>query len=231
MYKRQETETTPETITSYSYDAAGRTIATRRDIGAMTTVESTEYDDLGRVISSTDVLGRVTRTEYSEDGLTTTVTTPAGATLITKKYYDGIDLFHGGTGQRGIETQLELTEEGILTTTLSKGVILSRNLKNGFGQITRQEQPNTKGSFIVIRELAGKPELVLPGHISFFRDRTSEGSILVAGLLFLLTVEDGSDVLQGIVHEVEMLFYFHSVFLPACHHQDCLLYTSPSPRD
>ena len=150
---RSATETTPETITSYSYDAAGRTIATRRDIGAMTTVESTEYDDLGRVISSTDVLGRVTRTEYSEDGLTTTVTTPAGATLITKKYYDGIDLFHGGTGQRGIETQLELTEEGILTTTLSKGVILSRNLKNGFGQITRQEQPNTKGSFIVTRNL------------------------------------------------------------------------------
>ncbi|MBT8779309.1 sugar-binding protein, partial [Akkermansia muciniphila] len=82
---RSATETTPETITSYSYDAAGRTIATRRDIGAMTTVESTEYDDLGRVISSTDMLGRITRTGYSEDGLTTTVTTPAGATLITKK--------------------------------------------------------------------------------------------------------------------------------------------------
>ena len=57
------------------------------------------------------------------------------------------------TAARGIETQLELTEEGILTTTLSKGVILSRNLKNGFGQITRQEQPNTKGSFIVTRNL------------------------------------------------------------------------------
>ena len=36
---------------------------------------------------------------------------------------------------------------------MSKGVILSRNLKNGFGQITRQEQPNTKGSFIVTRNL------------------------------------------------------------------------------
>ena len=150
---RSATETTPETITSYSYDAAGRTIATRRDIGAMTTVESTEYDDLGRTISHTDLLGRITRTEYSDDGLTTTVTTPSGATLLTKRYYDGTTILQGGTGQREMETRLELTEEGILTTTLSKGVILSRNLKNGFGQITRQEQPNTRDSFIVTRNL------------------------------------------------------------------------------
>ena len=47
----------------------------------MTTVESTEYDDLGRVISTTDILGRVTRTQYSDDQLTTTVTTSSGATF------------------------------------------------------------------------------------------------------------------------------------------------------
>ena len=64
---RAATEPTPEMITSYSYDAAGRTIATRRDVGPMTTVERTEYDNLGRTIATTDVLGRVTRTEYSED--------------------------------------------------------------------------------------------------------------------------------------------------------------------
>ncbi|MEI3559508.1 MAG: RHS repeat-associated core domain-containing protein [Akkermansia muciniphila] len=148
---RAATETTPETIISYSYDAAGRTMATRRDVGPMTTEQRTEYDDLGRVISSTDMLGRTTRTGYGEDGLTTTATTPAGATLITKKYYDGTILWQGGTGQREVETRLELTEEGILTTTLSKGVVLSRILKNGFGQTVRQEQPNTRGGFIVTR--------------------------------------------------------------------------------
>ncbi len=148
---RSATETTPETITSYSYDAAGRTIATRRDVGPMTTEQRTEYDDLGRVISFTDMLGRTTRTGYGEDGLTTTATTPAGATLITKKYYDGTILWQGGTGQREVETRLELTEEGILTTTLSKGVVLSRSLENGFGQTVRQEQPNTRGGFIVTR--------------------------------------------------------------------------------
>ena len=146
---RSATETTPETITSYMKDAAGRTIATRRDIGAMTTTESMEYDDQGRVVSSTDILGRVTRKEYSDDGLTTTVATPAGATLVTRTYYDGTTTLQGGTGQREMETQLELTGEGILTTTLSKGVVLSRSLENGFGQTIRQEQPNTKEDFIV----------------------------------------------------------------------------------
>ena len=148
---RAATEPTPEMITSYSYDAAGRTIATRRDVGPMTTVERTEYDNLGRTIATTDVLGRVTRTEYSEDGLTTTVTTPAGATLVTKTYYDGTVILEGGTGQREMETRLELTEEGILTMTLSKGVVLSRTLENGFGQTIRQEHPNTLGDFIVTR--------------------------------------------------------------------------------
>ena len=146
---RSATETTPEIITSYIYDAAGRIISTRKDVGAMTTVESTQYDDLGRTISTTDILGRVTRTQYSDDQLTTTVTTPSAATLITKTYYDGSILLQTGTGQREMETQLELTQEGILTTTLSQGVVLLRSLENGFGQTIRQEQPNTKGGFIV----------------------------------------------------------------------------------
>lgn len=72
---------------------------------------------------------------------------------MTQTYYDGTTIMEGGTGQREMETRLELTEEGILTTTLSKGVILSRTLENGFGQTIRQEQPHTKGGFIVTRNL------------------------------------------------------------------------------
>ena len=41
-----EAAITQETITTYTRDAAGRTLTTRRDIGAMTTTESTEYDIL-----------------------------------------------------------------------------------------------------------------------------------------------------------------------------------------
>ena len=148
---RSATETTPETITSYTKDVAGRILSVRKDIGAMSTVENMEYDDLGRIISTTDILGRTTRTEYSNDQLTTTVTTSSGAIFVTKTYYDGSTLWQGGNGQQEIEIQLELTEEGILTTTLSKGVILSRTLENGFGETIREEQSNTLGGFIVTR--------------------------------------------------------------------------------
>ena len=53
-----ETVITPETITTYARDAAGRVLSTRQDTGAMTTQESTEYDLLGRMTSSTDEIGR-----------------------------------------------------------------------------------------------------------------------------------------------------------------------------
>lgn len=60
-----------------------------------------------------------------------------------------------------METQVELTKEGILTTTLSHGVVLSRTLKNGFGQISHQGQPNTHGGFIITRNsYNGKGQLV-----------------------------------------------------------------------
>ena len=48
-----------------------------------------------------------------------------------------------------METRLELTSEGILTTTLSKGIVLLRSLETGFRPTIRQEQPNTNGGFIV----------------------------------------------------------------------------------
>ena len=72
-----DTVVTPETITTYTRDAAGRVLQTRRDRGAMTTTESVEYDKLGRIVRQTDVLGRVTATAYSENGLTETVTKAA----------------------------------------------------------------------------------------------------------------------------------------------------------
>ena len=150
---RSATETTPETIVSYTRDATGRALSVRTDVGPMTTMTHMSYDSLGRTVSSTDVLGRVTTYAYSEDGLTTTVTTPSGATLIEKVYYDRTITQKEGTGQRAIETRQELTSEGILTTTLSKEVILTRSLANGFEQTIRQDQPNTLGGFITTKRI------------------------------------------------------------------------------
>ena len=142
-----DTVVTPETITTYTRDAAGRALQTRRDRGAMTTTESVEYDRLGRIVRQTDVLGRVTATAYSEDGLTETVTTPSGATLVTEYHADGSVLHEYGTGQRERCHVYDIDNNWLRETVTLAGqtIILSRTLVNGFGQSVVQVTPTTAG--------------------------------------------------------------------------------------
>ena len=153
---------TPETITEYTRDAAGRVLNTNRRIGAMSTTESTEYDALGRTVKQIDVLGRVTSTEYSADGLTTTVTTPAGATFVTTTNPDGSPQSISGTGQRSQQYSYNINGKNIATTVrLMNNAILRQNIVNGFGQTVVQAQPNTIGGFIYTRsEYNAKGQLV-----------------------------------------------------------------------
>ena len=75
-------------------------------------------------------------------------------------------------------------------------------------------------SQLVVRVLTGKSEFIGMERVSFCRKHASEGSVLVAGPSCLLTVKNGGDILQGVMHEAEMLFYFPPVLLPTCHHQE-----------
>ena len=155
---------TPETITTYTRDAAGRVLTERKDIGAMTTIETTQYDLLGREVARTDILNRTTTTAYSTDGLTSAMTTPAGATLITTRYADGSLAAVGGTGQR--ETVYEYAVlNNLLCTTVKlpddAGLMLSQTLTNGFGQTKQQVQPTTTGALLsAISEYNTKGQLV-----------------------------------------------------------------------
>ena len=150
-----ETVITPETITTYTRDAAGRIFSTRRDTGAMTTAESTAYDLLGRIISSTDALGRVTTYAYSQDGLTTTRTIPSGATFVTRSAPDGTVLEESGTGQRHLAYSIDLVNDGV--RTFMKAVSgeteteLQRSIVNGVGESLRTGVPNTVGGVIYTR--------------------------------------------------------------------------------
>ena len=150
-----ETVVTPETITTYARDAAGRILSTRRDTGAMTTEESTEYDLLGRITSSTDVLGRVTTCAYSQDGLTTTQTTPSGATFVTRNAPDGTVLEESGTGQRHVIHSIDLANDGVRTFTKAVSgeteTELQRSIVNGAGETLRTGVPNTVGGFMYTR--------------------------------------------------------------------------------
>lgn len=145
-----ETMITPETITSYTRDALGKITSLRRDAGPMTTVESREYDLLGRLIRETDILGRTTVRSYSGDGLVETVTTPAGATLITRKSPSGTVVRRYGTGQQDILYTVEATAEGIRTTEAVPGgeggeprVVTGSSTVNGFGELVRIAAANT----------------------------------------------------------------------------------------
>ena len=142
-----ETVITPETIVSYTRDAQGRVLQTRTDTGAMTTVERTEYDLLGRIISQTDALGRTTYA-YSADGLTTTVTTPSGATLVTRRHPDGSVLEENGTGQRATSHIYDLNGNNPRHTVRlgapgDNGAILSQDIQDGFGQVITHTSPTT----------------------------------------------------------------------------------------
>ncbi len=153
---------TPETITSYTYDAMGRTLSVRKDVGAMSTTEYTEYDLLGRVVRSVDLLGRVTTTSYSSDGLTSTVTSPAGATFVTIKNTDGSTARIAGSGQREELYAYDLNGNNErITTKLANDVILGQRITNGFGQTIVQAVPNTLNGFIYTRsEFNAKGELL-----------------------------------------------------------------------
>ena len=155
-----ETCITPETITEYTRDAAGRVLATTRRIGAMETTESAEFDSLGRVTKQTDILGRVTTTAYSADGLTTTVTSPAGATTITTRNTDGSTASASGTAQRALVYVYDLNGNSLRTTTkLEDGTTIAQNIVNGFGQTTVQAQASTSGFIYTRSEYNAKGQM------------------------------------------------------------------------
>ena len=155
-----ETCITPETITEYTRDAAGRVLSTTRRVGPMETIESSEYDTLGRVTRQTDVLGRVTTTAYSKDGLTTTVTSPAGATSITTRNTDGSTASVSGTARRALIYVYDLNGSNTRTTTkLADGTTIAQRISNGFGQTTVQAQASTSGFIYTRSEFNAKGQL------------------------------------------------------------------------
>ncbi len=153
-----ETTITPETITEFVRDAAGRVTSTTTRAGAMETTQSTAYDLAGRVVSRTDILGRTTATAYSADGLTTIETTPTGATLITISNTDGSVAEQAGSGQQHLRHRYDLSGSNRRETVLlvqgegdaETETTLSQSTTNGFGEQTMASEASTTG-FIYTR--------------------------------------------------------------------------------
>lgn len=148
-----ETVVTPETIVSYKRDAFGRILQTRRDVGPMTTTESKVYDLLGQLVQETDVLGRSSTRAYSADGLTETVTTPTGATLVTIRHADGTVLEQSGTGQRHLLYRTEYSAEGVVRSTLlpraeGEPELVEQTVTDGRGNMVRVSRANANGGLV-----------------------------------------------------------------------------------
>ena len=148
-----ETVVTPETIVSYKRDAFGRSLQTRRDVGPMTTTESKVYDLLGQLVQETDVLGRSSTRAYSADGLTETVTTPTGATLVTIRHADGTVLEQSGTGQRHLLYRTEYSAEGVVRSTLlpraeGEPELVKQTVTDGRGNMVRVSRANANGGLV-----------------------------------------------------------------------------------
>ena len=144
---------TPETITEYGRDTAGRITATTRRIGPMVTTEHTEYDALGRVTAETDVLGRRSTTAYAEDGLSITQTSPAGAESITIRHADGSLAALSGSGQRALQYSYDITPDCCRRTTVctAGGILLSQTVEDGFGRTIEESIPMPAGRRLITR--------------------------------------------------------------------------------
>ena len=155
---RALTATQPERTQLFTRDAAGRVT---REVLKLNSVNFSEksavYDALGRVVSEADELGRTTTYAYALNAAaktrTETVTLPTGATRITTTHASGAVFSEAGTSRRNTETAVDSVSDGIRTTRRLAGTsgetgILSREIKNGFGETLRSETPNTQGDFI-----------------------------------------------------------------------------------
>mgnify|MGYP003305106606 CR=1 FL=1 len=156
-----ETCITPETITEYTQDAAGRILSISRRIGAKETIKFIEYDFLGRVIKQTDELGRMTSTTYSPDGRTTTTTYPSGAVSIHTYNTDGSIAAVSGSAQRPLQYVYDIHGNSLRTTKkLEDGSIIEQVIINGFGQTTVQAKASTDGFIYTRSEYDTKGRIV-----------------------------------------------------------------------
>lgn len=78
-----------DVITTYTYDAEGRTKSQTTSAGGLSLSKTNTYDVAGRLKTETDAAGLVTTHTYTNGGRTETITRPGGASVITDRYLDG----------------------------------------------------------------------------------------------------------------------------------------------
>lgn len=127
----------PETRVQYTYNATGRITKTARITDNLELVMESRYDKGGRITSQTDESGLITQYGYADKGLTRTVTTPAGAEMVTRTHPDGSILSETGNGQQARYYTYGLAAEGLFTqirVDTIDGPLVSETITDGLGR-------------------------------------------------------------------------------------------------
>jgi len=141
--------TQSDIITSYTYDAEGRTLTTTRSAGSLSQGTQQLYQVDGRMSQSVDQAGLITQYDYSTDGLVTTVTRPGGATEISTRYPDGRTASFTGTGVMPRYYAYGVDPDGHQWTTEYQGFENSlrwvKTTGDSLGRTLRVERPGFSG--------------------------------------------------------------------------------------
>lgn len=140
-YRQETDQPIPPVTEETSYNGQGLPLERRATRGQTVSTHHYTYDLAGRIATETDPMGLVTSYAYSEDGLTTTRTTPTGATYITQLHSDGFLALEAGTGQAARYYFYDISGDGIVTTVrldAPDGPILHRKTINALGQLVSE---------------------------------------------------------------------------------------------
>ena len=148
---------TPDIVTTYTYDSESRVTSVSVYDGTNTLTNSTTYDTAGRVTSKTDTSGLTTTYAYTSATSTTgdiiTVTYPDGSTKITEKYFDGN--VKSITGTAVVATYYDYGAEsstGYQWARRSVGSFTSgrytKTYRNALGKVAKIEKSGYNGSII-----------------------------------------------------------------------------------
>ncbi len=145
----------PDIVTTFTYDAEGRTLGQNITSGNLSPSKSSVYDRAGRLKNSTDEIGLVTAYTYANGGRKQTATLPGGATQITDKYIDGQTISVTGTAVVPQYFDYIVNTDGTQTTQAFVGSVglssprWTKTTIDWLGRTIKAEKPGFSGTSVI----------------------------------------------------------------------------------
>lgn len=179
----------PDILTSYTYDAAGRTLTTTITGGSLSLMTENYYYVSGRPDYSVDQAGLMTTYTYSANNRINTVIRPGGATEITEIYRDGKIKSVTGTGVVNKYYTYGVNTDGTQWTKVNTGsassTMYEKTTTDILGRTISIEKPGYTGTEITEYYYDDYGRLyitVTPGQADIIYDYDELGNQVRSGL-------------------------------------------------